>query len=62
DTIYRNPITVIIDHERKALVGGYGFGLRTRIFGYFVRADWAWGIENNIRLPRIFYLSLSLDF
>jgi hypothetical protein len=57
-----NPITVIIDTEREPFVAGFGFGLRSQIFGYFIRADWAWGIENNVLLPRIFYLSLSLDF
>jgi hypothetical protein len=30
--------------------------------GYFVRLDWAWGIEDNKILDRIFYFSLSLDF
>jgi len=30
--------------------------------GYFVRADWAWGVENGIILPSVFYFSLSTDF
>ena len=57
-----NPVTVIIDNNNYPIVAGYGFGLRSKLFGYFVRADWAWGIENNVRLPGIFYLSLNLDF
>ncbi len=56
------PILVVIDSNRDPVVFGYGFGLRSRIFGYFVRADWAWGIENRTILPRIFYFSLNLDF
>jgi hypothetical protein len=60
---YENgPVTVVIDSNREPLVAGYGFGLRSRIFGYFVRVDWAWGIENRTILPRIFYFSLNLDF
>ena len=60
---YENyPILVIIDSNRDPVVFGYGFGLRSRLFGYFVRADWAWGIENNTILPRVFYFSLNLDF
>jgi hypothetical protein len=43
-------------------VAGYGFGLRSQLLGYFVRLDWAWGIENNQIRPRVFYFSLSLDF
>ena len=56
------PITVVIDSNRDPIVMGYGFGLRTRLFGYFARFDWAWGIENRTVLPRIFYFSLNLDF
>ncbi|MBL7892380.1 MAG: PD40 domain-containing protein [Bacteroidia bacterium] len=60
--INRGPITVTISSKREPLVGGYGFGLRSRIWGYFVRVDWAWGVEDRIILPRILYLSFSLDF
>lgn len=57
-----NPITVIVDNNREPVVFGYGFGLRSRVLGYFVRLDWAWGIDDGIVLPREFYLSLNLDF
>ena len=53
---------VTIDSNRDPVVAGYGFGLRSQLLGYFVRLDWAWGIENRVILPRVFYLSLSLDF
>jgi hypothetical protein len=53
-------ITVITQHD--PIVGGYGFGLRSRILGYFARADWAWGMQDGEVLPRKFYFSLSLDF
>jgi outer membrane protein assembly factor BamA len=60
---YENgPVKVVVDSNREPLVAGYGFGARTRLFGYFVRVDWAWGIENRTILPRIFYFSLNLDF
>ncbi len=62
ETYENGPVTVIIDSNREPLVAGYGFGFRSQILGYFVRADWAWGIENRVVLPRIFYLSLNLDF
>jgi len=53
-------ITLISQHD--PLVGGYGFGLRSRILGYFLRGDWAWGVQDGEIKPYIFYLSLSLDF
>lgn len=62
DIIDNPPITITIDKNRPPVVYGYGFGLRGRVFGYYLRADWAWGIEGDVILPRIFYLSLNLDF
>jgi Tol biopolymer transport system component len=56
------PVSVVLDSNREPIVAGYGWGVRSQIFGYFVRLDWAWGIENQTILPRIFYLSLNLDF
>jgi hypothetical protein len=60
--IKNGPITVTVKTNRDPLVYGFGFGLRSQLFGYFVRADWAWGIENSVLLPRLFYLSLNMDF
>ncbi len=62
EIINRGPITITLDTDRDPIVAGYGFGLRTMLFGYFARFDWAWGIENQEITPGIFYFSLSLDF
>ncbi|MDD4216287.1 MAG: hypothetical protein PHZ24_02975 [Bacteroidales bacterium] len=62
DYYENNPVTIIIHNDNFPIVSGYGFGMRTKLFGYFIRADWAWGIENNIIQDRMFYLSLSTDF
>ena len=59
--IQRNPLTITLNSQREPIVYGYGFGLRTRLLGYFVRADWAWGVDDGVVLPRVFYFSLSLD-
>ncbi len=62
-TVVENgPITVTLNKDIEPIVYGYGFGLRSRLLGYFIRADWAWGVEDQIIQPRMFYLSLSLDF
>ncbi len=55
-------VTVVITKDVNPIVGGYGFGLRSRVLGYFLRTDWAWGIDNGEIQPRIFYFSLGLDF
>jgi hypothetical protein len=57
-----NPITVILKNHTNPIVGGYGIGLRTRIFGYFIRLDFARGVEDGVILPRITYLSFTQDF
>jgi hypothetical protein len=62
EIITNGPVKVTIDSNREPIVAGFGAGARAQLFGYFIRADWAWGIENNYILPRIFYLSFSLDF
>jgi Tol biopolymer transport system component len=56
------PVAVSLDSNRNPIVEGFGAGVRAQLLGYFIRADWAWGVENNYILPRIFYLSFSLDF
>jgi hypothetical protein len=62
EKIVNGPVAVTIDSNREPIVAGFGAGARAQLFGYFIRADWAWGIENYYLLPRIFYLSFSLDF
>ncbi len=56
------PLDITVQVQKDPLIAGYGFGLRSTLFGYFLRADWAWGIEDQVVQPRIFYISLSLDF
>ena len=62
NTIERPPLNITVKLQRDPIVGGFGFGARTRILGYFIRADVAWGVEDLEVLPAIFYFSLSLDF
>ncbi len=62
DFVYRGNVEIEIDAQRDPIVAGYGFGVRSQLLGYFIRLDWAWGIENMQVLPRVFYFSLALDF
>ncbi len=61
-TIPRPPLDITVQVQKDPLIAGYGFGLRSTLFGYFLRADWAWGIEDQVVQPQVFYISLSLDF
>ncbi len=62
--VVSNPPTVSIkvNYFRDPIVAGYGFGVRTVLFGYFLRVDYAWGIETRVvQKPRL-YVSLGMDF
>lgn len=60
--IQDGSIWVKIREQKEPLIGGFGFGARTRILGYFLRGDVAWGVEDRKVKEPVFYLSLSLDF
>ncbi len=57
-----NPVILNVNFFRDPIVAGYGLGARVLLFGYFLRLDYAWGIETRqIQDPR-FYLSFGTDF
>jgi len=62
--IYSGPITVMVKRQTDPFVGGFGAGLRCSIFGYFLRFDYAWGVEDfKITNKRgMFTFSIGTDF
>jgi hypothetical protein len=62
ERVQTNQILLDIKYFRDPLVASYGVGVRSSIFGYFVRIDYAYGVETRVvQKPRI-HLSLGLDF
>lgn len=57
-----NPVTLTIYNQKEPLVGGYGLGLRSRLLGYFIRVDFAWGVDDRKIQKGMTYLSLTTDF
>jgi hypothetical protein len=57
-----NPVTVVLIQYKEPLIAGYGFGFRSRLFGYFFRLDFSRGIDNSVGNERINYLSFTTDF
>jgi hypothetical protein len=57
-----SPLEITLKTQHDPIIGGYGWGVRSRVFGYFVRVDRAWGVEDGIILKPLWHLSLSLDF
>ncbi|MFN3489133.1 MAG: hypothetical protein ACK4YV_08355 [Emticicia sp.] len=57
-----NSFRATVTNFKNPFLVGYGFGARTTILGYFVKADYAWGLENKEVNPPKLYLSLGYDF
>lgn len=62
DTIAQDPVTIKVEYFRNPIVVGYGFGLRTSLFGYYLRFDVAWAYDSGDKLGPRFYFSLTTDF
>jgi Tol biopolymer transport system component len=63
-TVEVKYLRTTVINVRDPIVAGYGAGLRTKLLGYFVRFDAAWGLQDGELVSRrpLYYLSLSLDF
>jgi hypothetical protein len=59
---YQTPLIITLKTQHNPIIGGYGWGVRSRLFGYFVRLDRAWGMQDGVVMRPITYISLSLDF
>ena len=56
-------LDISVTQMKEPIVGGFGIGVRTTLFGYFVRGDMAWGIDDgHINRKPHYYLSFNLDF
>ena len=57
-----SPVSVKVNFFRDPVVIGYGGGVRAMLFGYFLRLDYAWGVETRVVQKPILYLSMGMDF
>ena len=58
-----NPVTVRVKAAGVGpFAGGYGFGARSTLLGYFVKYDVGWPMNGFFKGKPIMYLSLGLDF
>jgi len=61
--INNGPIHAVVQTQRDPIVEGFGFGFRLSVFGYFLRTDIAWGVQDGVVTPKpIWYWSFNLDF
>lgn len=57
-----SPIIITVINEKSPLVGAIGWGLRTRLYGYFVRLDIGYGIDNLKKQKSVVNISFATDF
>jgi Tol biopolymer transport system component len=57
-----NPFQASVNTFKNPFLIGYGAGVRTMLFGYYVKLDVAWGLEDKIVNAPMTYLSLGRDF
>jgi Tol biopolymer transport system component len=61
-TVKQPPFTVEIKEYINPWLYSYGFGMRSMIFGYFIKADFAWPVVNYRVLDPVAQFSLGFDF
>ncbi len=64
NTIYLNypNYSISVTSGRSPWLLGSGLGIRSRILGYFIKYDYAWGYREGRWQRAVGYLSLGLDF
>ena len=62
NTYSNGPVEVRVNYFRDPIVAGYGLGVRTMLFGYYLRVDRAWGIETRIVQDPRWYFAFGTDF
>ena len=62
--IDNGPIHVEVKRQVDPFVGGFGIGARVSLLGYFLRFDYAWGVEDFkiANKKGMFMFSLGTDF
>jgi WD40 repeat protein len=60
--INTNSFEAEVNNYRNPFLYGYGLGARTFLFGYYMKADLAWGIQDSQALSPQFYFTFGYDF
>ncbi len=57
-----SPIIITVINDKNPMVAGVGWGIRSRLYGYFVRLDFGYGIDNFRTQKAVIGLSFATDF
>lgn len=62
ETINSYPLTITVQTLKSPFLLGFGTGARMQMFGYSMRVDLAWGVEDYTLLSPKLHMSLAKDF
>jgi Tol biopolymer transport system component len=57
-----DPFRATVTTYKNPYLMGYGLGARTTLFGFYVKFDYAWGVDNGYTNKAIPYVTLGYDF
>jgi hypothetical protein len=53
---------ITVTSRRNPLIMGAGFGMRSRVLGYYLKYDYGWGLIENRWNKGMSYVTWGLDF
>jgi hypothetical protein len=56
------PFRATVTNYKNPYLMGYGAGVRTTLFGFYAKFDYAWGVDNGYINKPIPYVTLGYDF
>lgn len=62
DIVREDYFSATVNNFRNPFMIGYGLGARTLLFGFYLKFDYAWGLDNGDIGKPISYLTLGYDF
>ncbi|PWJ58404.1 surface antigen-like protein [Dyadobacter jejuensis] len=57
-----DPFRATVTDFNNPYLMGYGLGARSTLFGFYVKLDYAWGVDNGYTNKPIPYVTLGYDF
>ncbi|CAG5072148.1 Tol-Pal system protein TolB [Dyadobacter sp. CECT 9623] len=57
-----DPFRATVTNYKNPYLMGYGMGVRTTLFGFYAKFDYAWGVDNGYTNKAIPYVTLGYDF
>ncbi|MEO6286064.1 MAG: hypothetical protein ABIN80_12350 [Dyadobacter sp.] len=57
-----DPFRATVTNFKNPYLMGYGAGVRTTLFGFYAKFDYAWGVDNGYTNKPIPYVTLGYDF